>query len=132
MAGKGTKAVALVASAGVIAGVALVASPAAQAMPTFETGKTGTCSAGAWWDLSMEREFGYLEIDMDIERARPGERWTISLTHNGTAKKAVRAFADYEGDVDAQWILRDRRGVDRVVVKATSASGQTCTASGRL
>ena len=129
---KGTKAVALVASAGIAAGMALVAAPAAQAMPAFETGKTGSCSAGAWWDLSMEREFGYLEVDMDIERARPGERWTISLSHNGQAKKLVRAVADYEGDVDAQWILRDRAGTDRVTVKATSASGQTCVASGRL
>ena len=132
MAGKATKVVGLIASTGLAAGIALAAAPAAQALPQVETGKSGMCSAGAWWELSLEREFGTLEVDMDIERARAGERWTFTLTHNGKAKKAVRMVADYEGDVDAQWFLRDRTGVDRITVKATSASGQTCVASGRL
>jgi len=132
MARTSTKVIALMASAGITAGLALAAAPAAQALPAMEIGKTGSCSAGAWWELSLEREFGTLEVDMDIERARAGERWTFTLTHNGKAKKAVRMVADYEGDVDAQWFLRDRTGVDRITVKATSASGQTCVASGRL
>lgn len=127
-----TQAVALIAAGGVTAGLALVAAPAAQALPAFETQKTGTCTAGAWWDLSLEREYGSLEVDFDIERARAGERWTVTLTHNGTAKRSVRVITDYEGDADAQWILRDRAGTDRIVVKATSASGQTCKASGRI
>lgn len=127
-----TQAVALIAAGGVTAGLALVAAPAAQALPAFETQKTGTCTAGAWWDLSLEREYGSLEVDFDIERARAGERWTVTLTHNGTAKRSVRVITDYEGDADAQWILRDRAGTDRITVKATSASGQTCKTSGRL
>jgi hypothetical protein len=127
-----TQAVALIAAGGVTAGLALVAAPAAQALPAFETQKTGTCTAGAWWDLSLEREYGSLEVDFDIERARAGERWTVTLTHNGTAKRSVRVITDYEGDADAQWILRDRAGTDRITVKATSASGQTCKTSGRI
>lgn len=132
MAGKATKVVGLIASTGLAAGIALAAAPAAQALPQVETGKSGMCSAGAWWELSLEREFRVLEIDMDIEGARPGERWTFTVTHNGKAKKTIRTVADYEGDVDAQWMVRDRNGTDRVVVKARSASGQTCVASGRL
>ena len=132
MARKLTQAVALIAAGSFTAGLALVAAPAAQALPAFETQKTGTCTAGAWWDLSLGREYGSLEVDFDIERARAGERWTVTLTHNGTAKRSVRVITDYEGDADAQWILRDRAGTDRITVKATSASGQTCKASGRI
>ena len=132
MASKAKRVIALAASAGLTAGIALAAAPGANAMPAVETGKSGACTAGAWWELSLEREFGSLEVDMDIERARSGERWTFTLKHNGKAKKVVRMVADYDGDVDAQWFLRDRAGVDRVTVKATSASGQTCVASGRI
>jgi hypothetical protein len=132
MARKLTQAVALIAAGGVTAGAALAAAPSAHALPALETQKTGSCTAGAWWDLSLEREYGSLEVDFDIERARAGERWTVTLTHNGATKKAVRVVTDYEGDADAQWILRDRAGTDRIVVKATSASGQTCKASGRI
>ncbi len=132
MAGKSTKVVAMIAAAGMAAGIALAAAPAAQALPEVETGKSGMCSAGAWWEMSLEREFRVLDIDMDIEGARAGESWTFTVTHNGKSKKTVRTVADYEGDVDAQWMARDRKGTDRVVVKAKSASGQTCVASGRL
>lgn len=132
MARKFTQSAALITAGGVTAGIALLGAPAAHALPAFEAEKTGTCSAGAWWDLSMEREYGSLEIDFDIERARAGERWTVTLTHNGTTKRAVRVVTDYQGDVDTQWILRDRPGTDRIVVKATSTSGQTCQALGRI
>ncbi len=132
MAGKSTKVVALIAAAGMAAGIALAAAPAAQALPEVEMGNSGMCSAGARWELSLEREFRVLDIDMDIEGARAGESWTFTVTHSGKSKKAVRAVADYEGDVEAQWFLRDRAGIDQITVKATSASGQVCAASGRI
>lgn len=126
------KATAGIVSGGLIVSLGLVAAPAAQALPAFERDKAGTCSAGAWWELSLDRESGILEVDFDVERARPGERWTFTIKHNGQTGKAVRTVADYEGDADAQWFFRDRPGRDKVAVLATSSSGQTCKATGRI
>lgn len=128
----GAKATAAIVSTGLIVSLGLVAAPAAQALPALERDKSGTCSAGAWWELSLDREFGVLEVDFDIERARPGESWTFTIKHNGQARKAVRTVADYEGEADAQWFFRERAGRDKVAVVATSSSGQTCKATGRI
>ena len=98
----------------------------------IEREKTGSCSGGASWDLDVEREFGVISVNLDVERGAVGERWTVRAFKNGAPLGVKRVKADYEGDVDVNFITRDQSGKDKIRVKAVSASGQTCAASLRI
>lgn len=108
-----------------------VAAPAAQAHGV-ERELSGTCSAGAVWDLNVEREHGLLDIDFEIEQATPGESWTVSFVRNGTLIGKRVAVADRRGEVEVDRNVRAVRGVNRIDVRATGANGQTCHGSIRI
>lgn len=98
----------------------------------IEREKSGSCSSGAWWDLDVEREYGVISVNFDVERGTVGERWTVRAFKNGSPLGTKRVKADYEGDVDVNFITRDGSGKDKIRVKAVSTSGQTCVASLRI
>lgn len=115
------------------AGVLMVPAASASPSPTeVERETMGTCSAGARWDLNLEKEFGVIDIDFEIDAATPGERWTVVINRNESRVLRVSQVADVEGEVDVNKIIRDRSGSDRISVVATSASGQTCRGSLRI
>lgn len=120
---------AALATAGFLAAPAM-AAPARPAEIERET--MGTCSAGARWDLNLEREHGVIDIDFEIDAATPGQKWTVSITRNGNRVLRVSQVADREGEIDVSHIVRDRAGTDRIAVSATSSAGQTCRGSLRI
>lgn len=127
--------VATIAAGAALATAGILAAPAsaAPARPAeVERETMGSCSAGARWDLNLEREFGVIDIDFEIDAATPGEKWTVSITRNGSKVLRVSQVADREGEIDVNHIVRDRAGSDRIAVSATSASGQTCRGSLRI
>lgn len=127
--------IASIAAGATLAAAGILVAPAASALPRpaeVERETMGTCSAGARWDLSLEREFGVIDIDFEIDGATPGERWTVVIDRNGKRALRVSQAADVEGEVDVNHIVRDRAGTDRIAVTATSASGQTCRGSLRI
>lgn len=119
-------------SAGTAAAAALFASvlvvvPASHASPTRMIDESNvTCSNGSRMETSLERSRGRLEVDVDIERGRPRESWTVKINRGGTRVHTVTRTTDREGDFDFTRYLSD--GTARIVVKATSASGETCRA----
>lgn len=126
---------ATIAAAAALATAGILAAPAsaAPARPAqIERETMGTCSAGARWDLSLEREFGVIDIDFEIDAATPGEKWTVKITRNGSKVLRVSQVADAEGEIDVNHIVRDRAGRDRISVSATSASGQSCRGKLRI
>lgn len=120
---------AALATAGILA-APVSAAPARSSEIERET--IGTCSAGARWDLNLEREFGVIDIDFEIEAATPGETWTVSITRNGSTVARVSQAADTDGEIDVNKLVRDSAGSDRISATATSASGQTCRGSLRI
>jgi hypothetical protein len=127
--------IATIAAGSALAIGGLLAAPAhaAPARPTeVERETQGTCSAGARWDLNLEREFGVIDIGFEVDGATPGERWTVTIKRNGSQVLKVTRPADAEGEVDVDHIVRDRAGSDRFTVRATSADGQVCRGSLRI
>jgi len=120
---------AVLATAGVLAAPAS-AAPARPAEIERET--MGTCSAGARWDLNLEREYGVIDIDFEIDAATPGEKWTVTINRNGSKVLNVSQEADPEGEIDVNHMVRDRAGSERISVTANSASGQACRGSLRI
>ncbi len=126
--------VATIAAGAALATAGVLAAPAAAAARPAEIEREtmGTCSAGARWDLNLEREYGVIDIDVEIDAATRGERWTVSIAKNGTRVLRVAQTADADGEIDVSHIVRDRAGRDRISFTATSASGQSCRGSLRI
>ena len=67
----------LAASAVAVSGFAIATNPA-QA-DGIENEKTKRCSAGSFAQLSLEKEFGRIDVDFDIENASPRGVWMTPL-----------------------------------------------------
>ena len=65
--------------------------------------------------------------------AVPRERWTIRITDNGEQLARFARTTDSDGELSTDRFDRRAGGYSaRVVVEATSASGQTCRGSVRI
>jgi len=123
---------AIAASVALIAAGTVLAAPASAAPMDVERESSGTCSAGARWDFNLEREFGVVDIDFEIDGATAGQRWTVRFDKNDKRILKRSVTADNEGELDVSHLVRDSSGTDKFSVRATSASGQVCRASLRI
>ena len=116
---------ALIATTAVAAGtVAAVATPA-QAFD-IEREKAKQCSINSFATLSLEKEFGRIDADFEIENAPQARAWNVRIKHNGNVVLRTQRIADYEGDLDVMQQVRDRAGKDRFVARATGPNGEVC------
>jgi hypothetical protein len=107
--------------AGTVA-TAIAFAPAASASVDRE--RWGMTAQGTEWDLSLSRERGVIEYDIDIDSRERGERWTITVTRNGTTLFRGVRTTDRWGEIDLERRVRDLPGVaDRFVVRAVSSDG---------
>jgi hypothetical protein len=123
---------ALAASAALLAAGTVFAAPASAAPLEIERESSGMCSSGARWDFNLERDFGVVDIDFEIDGATAGQRWTVRMEKNGKKILKRSVLADNEGELDVSHLVRDSAGTDKFSVRATSASGQVCSASLRI
>jgi hypothetical protein len=75
--------------------------------------------------LELTREGRQLEADIEIY-AGPRERWTVKISQNGRVAHTVTKTTNREGEFDFWRYLPSRSGT--VDVRATSATGETCSA----
>lgn len=119
----------------ILATIGLITTSTASALPQpaeIERETMGACSSGARWNLDLEKEYGVIDINFEIDATTPGEKWTIVVERNGSRVLRVSQVADLEGEVDVDHLVRDRAGTNRISVSATSAGGQTCRGSLRI
>lgn len=118
------KTAAILASTAAAGGIVAAAAPA-QAFE-IEREKSVRCSAGSWATMSLEKEFGRIDADFEIENAVAGRSWNVRMKHNGNTVLRTQRMADYEGDLDVMQQVRDSAGKDRFVVRATGPNGEVC------
>ena len=115
------KTAALVTSVGLVGALGLtLAAPASAAK-----GVRAECSRGSLLTLELTREGRQLEADVEIY-AGPRERWTVTLAQNGRVVHTVAKTTNREGEFDF-WRYMPAR-TSGVEVRATSATGETCSA----
>ena len=115
------KATAAVVAAGLVGALGLsLASPAVARQIT-----TSDCSRGGLLTLELTREGRQLEADIEIY-AGPRERWTVTLAQNGRVVHTVAKTTNRDGEFDF-WRYMPAR-TSAVEVRATSATGETCSA----
>jgi hypothetical protein len=99
----------------------LVAAPA-----SADVERRGTC-AGATFELNVDRERGGYEVDADIDNARPGSSWKVTLRHDGTVATSRTLRADNEGELDLDTFRRNTAGKDTFKLTVTPAGGSACS-----
>ena len=113
------------------AAVVSLAGPAAA-----DARSEGRCSVSSTWEAEVDRDGGVHEIDVEVRSARQGERWRLTLTHQGesvysSTRVATADRDDRYADVDWEVSRADRPGVTDVFVIGVRniATGETCTAT---
>ena len=115
------KATAAVVAAGLVGALGLsLAAPAVARQIT-----TSDCSRGGLLTLELTREGRQLEADIEIY-AGPRERWTVTFAQNGRVVHTVAKTTNRDGEFDF-WRYMPAR-TSAVEVRATSATGETCSA----
>jgi hypothetical protein len=91
--------------------------------------RQGKCSGATSAELTLSPENGRTEVEFEVDQNRSGVRWQVVLKRNG-AKFAVasRTTGGPSGSFELRRVISASSG-DRVTARATSPSGETCTAS---
>ncbi|WP_210651683.1 hypothetical protein [Nocardioides sp. SYSU D00065] len=99
----------------------LVAGPAAA-----DVDRAGTC-AGATYELGVDRERRGFDVDADLDGARPGSEWRVTLRHDGALAASRVLRADAEGELDLSTWRRDTAGSDTFRLTVTPETGRACS-----
>jgi hypothetical protein len=73
--------------------------------------RSGSCSAGARWDLKVKSDDGRLEVEGEVDSNQSGQTWRWRFRHNGSFSVERR--------------LVDLQGTDKIVFRARH-DGETC------
>ena len=106
-------------------GLASVLGLSLAAPASANAGVRAECSRGSLLTLELTREGRQLEADIEIY-AGPRERWTVKISQNGRVAHTVTKSTNREGEFDFWRYMPSRSGT--VEVRATSATGETCSA----
>ena len=108
-----------------VAGAALALSPAALAKDGVRV--AGTCSKASTSKLKLGREDAGTEVEFEVDQNRSGVRWRVVLSRNGTrVASRVAVTRAPSGSFEARFVTA---GGGRFVARATSPTGEICTAA---
>ena len=113
-----------------VVGLGLAATPAGVAKDG-DVLVRGTCTNSTTSKLKLSRENGRVEVEFEVDQNRNGVTWRIVLTRNGThVFSGARTTRPPSGSFEARRVVGDTPAADRFRARATSPSGEVCTASG--
>ena len=120
-------------SRGVVA--ALIAAAVALAVVPVGVAKDGdirvrgTCTKASTSKLKLSEEDGGIEVEFEVDQNRNGVRWNVTITQNGTrVARMQRVTRGPSGSFEARVVRPNTGGADRFAARATSPSGEVCTA----
>jgi hypothetical protein len=91
---------------------------------------TGTCTGGATAKLKAKPDDGRLETEFEVDQNRNGVTWKVTIRRNGVRAVSTQATTRApSGSFSVERRLTNGPGADRISARATSPSGQVCTAS---
>ncbi len=121
--------IAAVAGTALGAGLLIAAAPASSAASGIEREKHGSCTNQSRWELQLEREHGQVEVDFEADTTSTGATWKVKVKHNGKVDYKGKRVSDRDGEFEVDRLLADKRGKDKVVVRAkNTATGEICKA----
>jgi hypothetical protein len=91
----------------------------------------GTCGGGVRSELKLKARDGGIEAEVEVDHARRGSSWRLTLSQEGRVVWRGTARAR-SGSFSVERRLRDLAGADRVSVRASGPRGVTCRLSATL
>jgi hypothetical protein len=96
-----------------------------------EVRATGTCGGSVRSELKLKARDGGIEAEVEVDHARRGSPWRLTLSQEGRVVWRGRVTAR-SGSLRVERPLRDLAGADRVSVRASGPGGVTCRVSATL
>lgn len=91
---------------------------------------TGDCTGASTSKLKVRLRDGRLRTEFEVDQNVVGVAWHVSLSHNGrVAASTTKTTRAPSGSFSLERRLRNAAGRDTVRAKATSPSGEVCSAS---
>jgi len=89
----------------------------------------GTCTKASASKLKLSAQNGRIEVEFEVDQNRNGVRWIVSVNQNGQKRFAgARVTKAPSGSFTARLVAPNSAGADRFSARATSPSGEVCTA----
>jgi hypothetical protein len=108
--------------------VALAAAPAGIAKDG-DVRVRGTCTKASTSKLKLSEEDGRIEVEFEVDQNRNGVRWNVVLLQNGKRiARMSRVTRAPSGSFEARRVAPNTSGTDAFRARATSPSGEVCTA----
>jgi hypothetical protein len=96
-----------------------------------EARAAGVCGSGATSNLRLRRRAGDIEVRFEVEHARSGQRWHVTLVRERRVVFRGQARTQ-RGSFEVERRIPDFSGADKVSARAVSPSGLTCSAAATL
>lgn len=109
--------------------VAAVTPAAYVSAREVEREKEGRGRLGTTWEFNLEKEGKRIDVDVDLESRRAGEKWDIRLYHNGKRVTKVVRSTDHEGEVSLDRLVKNKKGKDTLKFRAKSSRGELITST---
>jgi hypothetical protein len=90
----------------------------------------GTCTDGSSVKLKAKPDDGRLEVELEVDQNRNGVTWAVRIRRDGVL--VVRRNATTHapsGSFSVERKIGNPAGSDRIAARATSPSGEVCTAA---
>jgi hypothetical protein len=90
----------------------------------------GSCTGASTSKLKLSEEDGRIEVEFEVDQNRNGVRWTVTLRRPTTLLvRTTRVTRGPSGSFELRRVVGNRPGPDRIIARATRASGEVCRAS---
>jgi len=115
------------AATGIMAVVAMTALAAPAAAAGVEREARGACSGTSRWKLELDKEHGFIEVDLDIDTTVSGRKWKVRMWHNERRFVKTVRTTDHEGEIDLDRVRTDRSGTDTFRFRTIDkVNGEVC------
>jgi hypothetical protein len=94
-----------------------------------ETRVAGSCTGGSSAKLKAKPDDGRLEAEFEVDQNRNGVTWRVVIRRNGATAVTTRSTTRApSGSFSVERRITDGSGSDRITARATSPTGEVCTA----
>lgn len=99
----------------------MVATAPAASAKTAVTEASGRCSMGSHWKMKAKPDDGRMEIELEVDSNRNGQRWNVRISDNRHLVFAgSRTTLAPSGSFEVDRRVANRAGVDHFVGVATN------------
>lgn len=97
-----------------------------------EVRASASCTGSATGKLKLKARDGGLETEFELQHARRGSTWRLTVVQEGRVVKRTTARASSLGRFARRYVLRDLAGADAVSVRAQATDGSSCRVAATL